>query len=93
MARIKHGTLVAATVATVTLTVDCRDVEVLNRTGDAEIFFTVDGSTPTVAGDNTHVLPAQIGSLIVAVPETGNTVVKLISSGTPSYAVEGIGTQ
>jgi hypothetical protein len=95
MARIKHGTLVASTVATVTLDlVDSgrivsrqKRVEVINRDGAAEIYFTVDGTTPTVAGDDCFVLPAAMGSLEVGAPKGTPTVVKLISSGTPTYSV------
>lgn len=86
----KHATLVAATVDTVTLPGAVNSVEVLNRDGVAEIYFTVDGTTPTVGGDDTQVLPATIGGIEVdtsqGVADTG-TVVKLISSGTPKYTV------
>lgn len=87
-----HGTLVAATVDTVTFTgIDFNEVEVLNRNGAAEIYFTVDGTAPTVGGTNCYVLPAAITSAIVGVPTTGATVVKLISAGTPTYSVSGTG--
>jgi hypothetical protein len=89
--RIKHATLVAATMDTVTLDGDYKHVEVVNRDGVNEIYFTIDGADPTVAGDNTHVLPAQIGRITVnAAAEPGTpTVVKLISAGTPKYTVRG----
>jgi hypothetical protein len=86
----RHGTLVAATVTTVTLgtaKADSEQVEVLNRDGAAEIYFTVDGTTPTVAGDDTEMLPASIGSVRVIASTSGQAVVKLISSGTPKYTV------
>ncbi len=88
---IKHAQLAAATVDTVTLSADYAEVEVVNRTGDAEIFFTVDGATPAVAGNDTHVLPAAIGGVTVNPnADGGNTVVKLISAGTPKYTVRGV---
>lgn len=88
---IKHGQLTAATVDTVNLDGDYSEVEVINRDGAAEIFFTVDGGAPVVAGDDNHILPAAISGVTVnASKETGDpTVVKLISSGTPKYTVRG----
>lgn len=77
-----HFTLGAASVKTVTLAADASQVEVVNVDGGGRIYFTVDGSTPTVGGDNTYVLPAAIGSLKVPAPATsGATVVRLIASG------------
>ena len=86
----EHATLVAATVYTVTLDGDYPKVEVLNRDGTAEIYFTVDGSTPTVGGAGTFVLPATIGTIEVPVRTSGATVVKLISAGTPKFSVTAI---
>lgn len=82
-----HATLVAATVDTVTFDRDCDRVEVLNATGTADIYFTTEGSTPAVAGKNCYRLPSAIGALRVEPDANGNTVVKLISAGTPSYSV------
>lgn len=82
-----HQTLVAATVDTVNLAVQVDEVEIVSRDGAAEIYYTVDGSTPMVGGANCFVLPAGIGSQTVGVSAKGNTVVKLISAGTPAYSV------
>jgi hypothetical protein len=88
--RAKHATLVASTVDTVTLGRDFNEVEILNRDGTAAIYFTVDGSTPTVGGDNALVIPAVIGSVTESTLDiSGTNVVKLISAGTPSYSVTG----
>lgn len=88
MPTARHGTLVASTVTTVTLPSNVTQLEVLNRSGSAEIYFTVDGSTsPTVGGNDCYVLPASIGATIVSSQDTANTVVRLISSGTPTYSV------
>ncbi len=88
MANVRHQTLVAATVATVNLTTNGSRIEVVNRSGTAEIYFTTDGSTPAVGGNDTHVLPAAIGAVEVADDTAGaNSVVKLISSGTPAVSV------
>ena len=86
-----YGTLTASTIATVTLARDREWVEVLNRNGAAEIFFTVDGSNPTVAGAGTFCVPAIAGAAVkVAAPEAATTSVKLISSGIPTYGVLGL---
>jgi hypothetical protein len=55
--------------------------------GTAKIYFTVDGSTPTVAGPNTHEIPAVAATRTVVAPESDGTVVKLISAATPEYSV------
>src|SRR5687767_3099243 len=84
-------TLVASTVDTVTLSRPCRHVEVLSHNGAGAIYFTVDGSTPTVAGDNTFALPASASALEVEAGDSEPpTVVKLISAGTPIYSVTGV---
>ena len=90
--RITHATLTANTADTITLDVDYTRVEIVNRTGTAEIYATIDSATaPTVAGNNCDVLPAAIGTLIVDSSAYGTpTVVKLISSGTPAYTVKGL---
>jgi hypothetical protein len=86
-----HRTLVAATVDRITLTdSNFGQVEVLNRDGVAEIYFTVDGADPTVGGDGTHVLPASVGAVVVRSSGRQATVVKLISSGTPKYSIRGV---
>lgn len=101
MATTKHLTLVADTVSTVELAAPdpradltsfedppARRVEVLNRSGDAAVYFTTDGTAPTVGGDNTHVLPAAVSAVEVDDETPGPTcVVKLISAGTPAVSV------
>lgn len=93
MAYIRHGTLVAATVTEVTLPDrSFGKVEVLNRSGAAEIYVLVlsanDADTdPTVAGNDCEVLPAATSALELPAPDPGPVVVKLISSGTPTYSV------
>ena len=90
MARIKHGTLTATTVASVTITPSADEIEVVNVDGAAAIYFTADGSTPTVEGDDCEVVPATIGVLRVATPGDAPYTVKLISSGTPKYSVRAV---
>lgn len=92
MAHIKHGTLTADTVATVTLDTDALRIEVVNRDGADEIYFLVDpGSTnPTVHGDDCEVLPAVITAQTCRSRASGVSVVKMISSGTPKYTVRAV---
>lgn len=89
MAHTKHVTLVAATVATVALDDPSRDkVFVTNRHATLEAFASVDGSTPTVGGDDTYLIaPARTTQLRVP---AGAVSVKLISSGTPGITVSNV---
>lgn len=91
----QHATLVANTVKTMTLDRDYAMIDVCNVDGVAAIFFTVDGSTPTVGGDGAFQIPAAIGNLQIAprnagAAHTGVTVVKLISAGAPAVTVSGL---
>ncbi|HEX5543687.1 MAG TPA: hypothetical protein VFX60_19390 [Micromonospora sp.] len=86
----QHATLVAGDVTTLTLDRDYNRVEVLSVDGAAEVYFTVDKSTPTVGGNGCHVLPATICSAEVEPTTSGATVVKLISTGTPKVSVRGL---
>jgi hypothetical protein len=77
-------TLGANTVDTVNFADDVKQIEVVSD-GAAELYFTVDGTAPTVGGAKCYYLPAFGGAREVPV-HTGGTV-KLISSGTPKYSV------
>lgn len=79
-------TLVAATVDTVDFAGNTSAVEVLSD-GAAAIFFTTDGTTPTVNGGNCYVIPAGGVSSVIVPDRDFDGVVKLISSGTPTYSV------
>lgn len=87
----QHVTLTASTVATVTFADDYPEVEVVNVDGAAAVYFTV-GATgvPTVGGNGCNVLPAAIGYLSIPARSSGDTIVKLISSGTPKVSVRGV---
>lgn len=88
MASSRHVTLTANVVSTVNLTTNAGSVEVLNRDGAAEVYFTTDNSTPTVEGNDTHVVPAAIGAATVADETSGqNSVVKLIAASTAKVSV------
>lgn len=84
-----HVTLVANTVTTVTLDGNYSTIEVLNVDGAAPIYFTVDGTTPTVEGNGCNVLPAAICGLTVWAGSNVD-VIKLISAGTPKVSIRGI---
>lgn len=71
-----------------TLHVYYSSVEVVNRTGDAEIFFTTNGDDPEVEGDESYFVPAAVGASLKVAVNSQNLVVKLISSGTPDFAIE-----
>jgi hypothetical protein len=85
----RHITLTANTAATVTLDDDYDNVEVINVDGAAALYFTIDGSTPTVAGNGTIVLPAAIGGLSYQPYGATVSTVKAISTGTPRISVRG----
>lgn len=84
--KAKHATLVASTVDTITFTSDSPGplCKVSNWSASAVIYCRIDGTDPTVAGDNTYRIGS--GSFITLLPR-GNAV-KVISSGTPDYSVE-----
>ncbi len=86
----QHVTLVASAVTTVDLGQDYSVVEVLNVDGVAAVYFRFDATAPVVGATGTHVLPAAIGSVEVTPRTSGNTVVKLISAGTPQVSVRGV---
>ena len=90
MAQSEHNTLTASTVATVTLDSGSYDtVLVTNRSGSNPLYVTVDGSVPTVAGDDTFVVPAAAGaSKAFGWESTGAVTVKIISAGAEDYSVE-----
>lgn len=91
MANPQHLTLAAATPATATLDADYNEVEVVNVDGAAAVYFTTDGSTPVVAGNGSHVVPAAVGGFVTVRPRTtGATVVKLISSAIVKVSVRGV---
>jgi len=83
----EHGTLVATTVSTVEITGNHENLVVVNHGTDA-IYFTVDGSTPTVAGDDTFVCLGG-GYANAEARGSGPYSVKLISAGTPAFSVLG----
>jgi hypothetical protein len=85
-----YGTLVASQDDTVTFDRDCDSVEVVNRDGAGEIWFTVNGELATVEGADAYWVPPTPGAaLAVDVRRAGDTVVHLLSPGTPKVGVTG----
>lgn len=83
-----HATLTASTVDTVNL--NGSDMVVLSNRGSADIYWTYSSggtaAAPAVANDS-YILPAgQVKTLSLS---PGVTQVKLFSTGTPAYSVEG----
>jgi hypothetical protein len=88
-AQTQHQTLTASTVDTVTLDGNYDQAEVVNRATSGDIYWTVNGSTPTAGGAGTFITRAG-EALKVRAPEGGQTVVKLISTAACPYSVTGI---
>lgn len=84
---IHAKTLIANQQDTVTFTgVDLPEIEILSN-GAADIYVHMGAGPAAVAAtDCWRVLPA-MGATVLPVHTSGDTVVKLISSGTPSYSV------
>lgn len=88
-----HLTLSAGVATTVTFTENFGYVEVLNvdGAGAVPVYFTADGSTPTVGGNGCNIVLGSAGAFLVVADKTsGATVVKVISAGTPKISVRGI---
>jgi len=84
----KHGIVLAAsTVDTVTFSDNVGAVQIVTD-GSAAVYYTIDGTTPTVAGANTFMIPAALSVDERSMPNFGSDVVKLISAGTPTLSVQ-----
>jgi hypothetical protein len=91
-ATVKHQTLAANVVDTVTLTFAGTaanlypdQVEVFVRGTTDPIYWTADGSTPTVEGDNCYV--SMPGNGLTVPCATAPVTVKLKSAGAMAYSV------
>jgi hypothetical protein len=79
--------LAATTVDTVTFTgADLSEVEILSD-GSAAIYVSFGAATPTVGGTGCWQVPAASSSAVLHPHTSGDTIVKLISAGTPVYSV------
>lgn len=85
---IDYATVATGAVSTVTLDGDYQAVEVTNRDGAGELWFTVDGSDPTVEGAGVFCIVKAIGAgITVRSPKATATVVKLLASGAATKAI------
>ena len=84
---IHNVTLTAGAEDTFTFPDDVTEVEVLSHDGAATIYFTVDGTAATITGRHCRILPAAVSSVTAEPPTAGPTVVRVISSGTPTISV------
>ena len=85
----EHLTLVISTVSTVTLAVTNADNVVVHmRAGTGPVYYTLDGSTPTVAGDGTYVVYSALPARSHPITTTDAPVVKLISATADAVSVE-----
>lgn len=83
-------TLVANTVRTVTLDKDYGEVEVSIVNNPAMLWWRADGQNPVAMADGCQVLPAVLSFATARPGTSGPTVVKLLSTGTPTVSVRGI---
>lgn len=87
MARITHVALVANSVATVVLDGYTAMITVTNRDSSGEVYFTTNGSTPAVRGDDCYLC---LGARTVASPTiVGLVTVRLIAATAVNVSVEG----
>jgi hypothetical protein len=88
VAAARHGILTANVVTTVTIT-DAwpGGIDIVNRSLTGEIWVTLDGSTPTVAGDDCYVV---LGARRFDNPSIGDdtVAVRLLSTAALAYSVE-----
>lgn len=84
---IRAKKTVANAVDTTTFNATIGVVEIINMDGADALYVSVDGSEPVVAGDNTHVMPAAVGSMRLAVPSSGNPQVKVVSASPVTYSL------
>lgn len=91
MAKSKHGTLVANTVASVAITDHGGHLEIVNRSGTGEIWARFDGTNPVAEADDTFVIVGARRFPIVnlAITDVTTVTVKLISTAALKYSVEG----
>lgn len=83
----KHETLAPDDELEVTFGADYGRVAVLNVTGTLPIYFRADGTTATVAGDDTYAVPAG-ARRVIEVDTNGPTVVSLISAAAATVEIE-----
>jgi hypothetical protein len=87
-----HKTLTANTVDVVTLTEPAwTSIEVVNRSEIAELYYTVNGSTPTPGTDDTFLVMPYSADTVPDVSVATQSTVKVVSTGAVAYSVIGHG--
>lgn len=87
MAFSQHISLTASAVSTVSIDASATMITVVNRTQTGQVYFTVDGSTPTIGGAGTYLC---MGAKAVATPGILTpTTVKLICLSAVDISVVG----
>jgi hypothetical protein len=86
VARTKHETLIANTVETVNFTdPGMHGIIVCNMGATNKIFFRLDGTNPTIAGDDTYL--AAPGAYMFITQRTQITEIRMISNGAQPFSV------
>ncbi len=92
MSNAYHGTLVAATVTTVTIDVtDANQLYIHNLDTSAQIYVTVGtGVAPVSAATGSILVRAASSRSWPTAALAGSVIVKMISAGTPAYSVDAV---
>lgn len=90
MARIKHGTLTANTVAQVDdIAPNGSLIEIgITANPGAPIYVRLDGQDPEIKGDDCEVIPAAVGAYVVLDAPTSYHVRLKTAAGTPDFWVK-----
>jgi len=91
----RHGVLTAGTVTEVVVPASAAPMrpriarlEVVNRNAAGELWFTTDGSDPTVQGDNVNVIPAVMGSYVIDGWSGRDFSIRLMSAVAVAWSVQ-----
>lgn len=90
-ANTQYVTLAPSVVSTVTFNPAVQTVNVVNRNGAGEVFFTADGTQPTVGAAGTYLLPAAAGASLRVYTSFINgtgTAINLISTAAATIEVD-----
>lgn len=86
---ITSGTTVAGIVSQVLFTTYYQRIEIVNR-GNTELWYRVDGTDPTVAGDECNVVPGKSNQDNILNLNAAGTDVRMISTGVIDFTVSGV---
>ncbi len=79
--KIKHSTLPANTEVIFEFGTDVKGIEIINRTGEGELFYLVDPTDDqvlSIEGDDCEIIPAAINTQIYRSRSSAITIVKII---------------